>query len=488
MFHKFEALSAIFMPKIEYCTALLRNEERFICISGGFEMDKKCFHKTVDDAVCRIHRSAGFTLLSNGFVRSTNLQCSAIGLLGKVMSLPPSWNFTKAGISAICGDGITAVESALKELEAYGYVRITRQMPDESPTGRIRYVYDFFEYSDKDDSVPKHDVVLETFTADNATLNRVKKDGNFTIISNKLLQNREMKLKLLGFLLKVLSLPNRWQFSMSGLTKICKEGKIAVRSAVNKLIELGYLVRTKLLPNETASNTFEYVYEFFEKPLSADEAQEHETETRRKALAVRQGKSPSAEVEKQQLENLPLDSQVSVELPSVKPVQYIIKDTTQNNTKQNNKKSIIPSGQKPREGLTDCYKESEVRAYTEIVREAIDYLKLCAWLCEDGRDGFAEADEIVGFIVDEICSPLPYTKIKGCLYPRSVVKSVLLRANIHTVENALEQMAEVDRIKDHRRYFISTLFGEVQAYRFKDNCGSRWAERAVQRDFGVITI
>ena len=400
------------------------------------------------------------------------------------MSLPPSWNFTKAGISAICGDGITAVESALRDLEAYGYVRITRQMPDESPTGRIRYVYDFFEYSDKDDSVPKHDVVLETFTADNATLNRVKKDGNFTIISNKLLQNREMKLKLLGFLLKVLSLPNRWQFSMSGLTKICKEGKIAVRSAVNKLIELGYLVRTKLLPNETASNTFEYVYEFFEKPLSADEAQEHEAEIRCKAIAVRIG----SHAEKQQVENLLLDSPVTDELPSVKPVQYNTKDTTQNNTKQNDKKSIIPSGKKPREGLTDCYKESEVRAYTEIVRDAIDYLKLGAWLCEDGGDGFAEADEIVGFIVDEICSPLPYIKIKGCQYPRSMVKSVLLRANISAVENALEQMAEVDNIKDHRRYFISTLFCEVQEHRFKDNCGSRWAERAVWRDFSVITI
>ncbi len=130
------------------------------------EMDKNR-KKTVDDTVCRIHRSAGFTLLSNCFVRSTNLQCPAIGLLGKVMSLPPSWNFTKAGISALCGDGITAVETALKELAAYGYVRITMQMPDESPTGRIRYVYDFYEYSELDDSLPKYHVELETFTADN---------------------------------------------------------------------------------------------------------------------------------------------------------------------------------------------------------------------------------------------------------------------------------------------------------------------------------
>ena len=111
---------------------------------------------------------------------------------------------------------------------------------------------------------------METYTADNATLNRVKKDSNFTIISEKLIRNHKIRNKLLGFMMKVLSLPNSWQFSMPGLTAICKEGRTAVHNAVGKLMDMGYLVRTKLLPNESVNNCFEYVYSFFDVPVSKD--------------------------------------------------------------------------------------------------------------------------------------------------------------------------------------------------------------------------
>ncbi|MCB6615906.1 hypothetical protein [Ruminococcus sp. 210702-SL.1.03] len=215
-------------------------------------MDKKTkAKKTIPDTICRVHRSGGYAVLSNCFVRSTNIGCDSIGLLGKINDLPPTWNFTIAGLVAICEDGETAIKSQLAELEQWGYVKKTLLMPNESPTGRISYLYDFYEYSELDDSIPKYDIEMETFTADNATLNRVKKDSNFTIISAKLLRTNKIRNKLIGFMLKVLSLPNSWNFSMSGLKAICKEGKTAVHNAVNKLIDMGYLVRTKLLSNES---------------------------------------------------------------------------------------------------------------------------------------------------------------------------------------------------------------------------------------------
>ena len=210
--------------------------------------------KTVDDTVCEIHKFSGYAVLSNCFVRSTNLGCPAIGLLGRVMDLPPEWNFSKAGLIAICPDGETAIDSALNDLKEWGYLEVVVKMPNENPTGRIQTVYKFYEYSAKDTSIPQYDYELETFTVDNAVLNRVKKVGNFTMVSNK----------LLGFLLKVLSLPDYWHFSMSGLKAICKEGRTAVHNAVNKLIDMGYLVRTQLLSNESIHNCFEYVYSFFD--------------------------------------------------------------------------------------------------------------------------------------------------------------------------------------------------------------------------------
>ncbi len=177
-------------------------------------MDKmKKAKKTIPDTICRVHRSGGYAVLSNCFVRSTNIGCDSIGLLGKINDLPPSWNFTIAGLVAICEDGETAIKSQLAELEQWGYVKKTLLMPNESPTGRISYLYDFYEYSELDDSIPKYDIEMETFTADNATLNRVKKDSNFTIISAKLIRSNKIRNKLIGFMMKVLSLPNSWNFS-----------------------------------------------------------------------------------------------------------------------------------------------------------------------------------------------------------------------------------------------------------------------------------
>ena len=268
--------------------------------------------KTVDDAVCEIHKFSSYAVLSNCFVRSTKLGCPAIGLLGRVMDLPPTWNFSKAGLIALCPDGETAVDSALNDLKEWGYLEIEVKMPNENPTSRIQTVYKFYEYSAKDTSIPQYDYELETFTVDNAVLNRVKKVGNFTMISTKLLRNKEIPNKLLGFLLKVLSLPDYWDFSMSGLKAICKEGKTAVHNAVNKLIDMGYLVRTQLRSNKSVHNCFEYVYSFFDVPVSKEEADELEAETRRKAITIREGGKAKAVVsssaEKQRVENPYLDN------------------------------------------------------------------------------------------------------------------------------------------------------------------------------------
>lgn len=48
----------------------------------------KVFQKTIGDTVCRVHKTADFTMLSNGFIGSTNISCQSILLLAQAMSLP----------------------------------------------------------------------------------------------------------------------------------------------------------------------------------------------------------------------------------------------------------------------------------------------------------------------------------------------------------------------------------------------------------------
>lgn len=450
--------------------------------------------KTVDDTVCEIHKFNGYAVLSNCFVRSTNLGCPAIGLLGRVMDLPSTWIFSKAGLIALCPDGETAIDSALNNLKEWGYLEVEVKMPNENPTGRIQTVYKFYEYSAKDTSIPQYDYELETFMVDNAVLNRVKKTDNYTMISSKLLRNKELPNKLLGFLFKVLSLPDYWNFSMSGLRAICKEGKTAVHNAVNKLIDLGYLVRTQLHSNESIHNCFEYVYSFFDVPVSKEEADELEAETRRKAITIREGgrakNAVSSMAEKQEVEN-PYPDNPSAETPMPENHwQYNNNNIIQKNQLLSDKSSIIPAVAKPTfnipavERPNDGYNAEEVEYYTEVVKHNIGYGYLGDWLTVDGRDGYKEADNIVGFIVDEICSPLPYTTLRGQAFPRSVIQSKMLQADINIVENVLLKMAQVDNIKDFRKYFISSLYNEVLTYHFNEGCENRNIDQQIRRDFG----
>ena len=458
-------------------------------------MDKRnSKKKTVGDTVCEIHKFSGYAVLSNCFVRSTKLGCPAIGLLGRVMDLPPSWVFTKAGLIALCPDGETAIDSALNDLKEWGYLEIEVKMPNENPTGKIQTIYKFYEYSAKDTSIPQYDYEFEIFTVDNAVLNRVKKVGNFTMISSKLLRNKEIPNKLLGFLLKVLSLPDYWHFSMSGLKAICKEGKTAVHNAVNKLIDMGYLVRTQLRSNESVYNCFEYVYSFFDVPVSKEEADELEAETRRKAITIREGGKAKAAFsssgEKQEVENPYLDNPPAETPLSENQGQYNTYNSIQKNSLLSDKSSIIPASAKPTfnilsvEKLNDGYNAEEVEYYTAVVKQNIDYWELGEWLTEDGHDGYKEADNIVDFIVNEICSPLPYTTLRGQAFPRAVIQSKMLQADINMVQNILLKMAQVDNIKDFRRYFICSLYNEVLTYHFNEGCESRNIAEQIRRDFG----
>ena len=320
-------------------------------------------------------------------MRSTNLSWSAIGLLTRVMDFPHEWNFSKAGLIAICPDGEIAINTALSELKEWGYLEIKMLMPNESPTGRIQPLYSFYEYSARDTSIPRYDYELETFMVENAVLNRVKKTDNYTIISSKLLRNKSIKNKYLGFLLKVLSLPDYWHFSMSGLKAICQEGKTAVHNAVNKLIDMGYLVRTQLRSNESVYNCFEYVYSFFDVPVSKEEADELESETRRKAITIREGGKTKAAVsstgEKQRVENPYLDTPSAENPLSEKQGQYNNNNTKQKNQLLCDKSSIIPAAAKPTfnipsveksaERVTDGYNAEEVEYFTEVVRDNLDY-------------------------------------------------------------------------------------------------------------------
>lgn len=320
----------------------------------------KVIQKTIGDTICRVHKTADFTMLSNGFIGSTNISCQAILLLAQAMSLPRNWNFTINGLEKICAVGETAVRNMLKELETWGYLVRTKLMPSKKTHGRIKYIYDFYEYSAKDTSVPQADVVMETYTAENATLYKVKKDSHFTVISNKLLRSKKLNPKQKGMLLKVLSLPNTWKFSVSGLVKICKEGKSAIKARLAELTELGYLVRTQLKSNESKSRGFEYIYEFFEVALSKEDAEKKLEKTRKNAKksvkdlfpkkSKKSGKTGAGTAKKQHSGFRSAENPNAETPQAEKQAQSNTNDKINKNKEFSDKESISPSAPQKKSG------------------------------------------------------------------------------------------------------------------------------------------
>lgn len=122
-----------------------------------------------------------------------------------------------------------------------------------------------------------------------------------------------------------------------------------------------------------------------------------------------------------------------------------------------------------------------MKIYTEVVKENIDFDYFVEWLGDE-----EEAEEIVQMMVRQICSRKKTERICGEDFPREVVKSSMLKVDIVVLQNALEQIKQIDGVKKKEPYLISTLFNEANNKHYNENAEGRWAEYAVKRDFGRL--
>ena len=86
-------------------------------------------------AVFRVERNTGYTVMSNHHLRNKELTLKAKGLLSQMLSLPEDWDYTLAGLAYINRESIDAIRSAIRELEAAGYIARSRERDEK---GRLR--------------------------------------------------------------------------------------------------------------------------------------------------------------------------------------------------------------------------------------------------------------------------------------------------------------------------------------------------------------
>lgn len=93
-------------------------------------------------SVIRVEKNRNYTVIHNEFLRNKELSLKSKGLLSLILSLPENWNYSIAGLVAICKENVTAVRNSLKELEAHGYVVIEKK---KNKKGQFVYSYTIYE-------------------------------------------------------------------------------------------------------------------------------------------------------------------------------------------------------------------------------------------------------------------------------------------------------------------------------------------------------
>lgn len=150
---------------------------------------------------------------------------------------------------------------------------------------------------------------------------RVNKTKGFSVISNYHLQDKNLSLRAKGLLSLMLSLPDDWKFSIPGLASLCIEKEQAVKSSLDELKAAGYVVVTKLFPNQTTSKRIEWLYDVYEKPQT-DDLEEEQPPVEQPPVAqgvVTQGIAEQG-IEPQGIENQPLQNtkELSTKLQNTK--------------------------------------------------------------------------------------------------------------------------------------------------------------------------
>ena len=94
---------------------------------------------------------------------------------------------------------------------------------------------------------------------------RLERTRDYTVMSNHHLRDKRLSLKAKGLLSQMLSLPDDWDYTLSGLAYINRESKDAIRSAVNELERAGYVQRHQTTSASGKFRVNEYI--IYEHPI-----------------------------------------------------------------------------------------------------------------------------------------------------------------------------------------------------------------------------
>ena len=268
---------------------------------------------------------------------------------------------------------------------------------------------------------------------------RIDKTRDYTVMSNHHLRNKALSLKSKGLLSMMLSLPEDWNYTTRGLSKICKEGTDSIGSALKELEQAGYIVRTRHRDSKGKITDVEYI--IYEAPLNRG--------------PDTTDKSPPDTVDPD-TENPDMDN------PGLENRQQLNKDKSNPERQKKDRQTtevsnpVLSSPQAPK-GVDGNGRDLmlEREKYRELILRNIEY----EVLVESDRVDCQRLDELLELILDTVCSRRESIRIAGDDYPAEVVKSRFLKLNSAHIEYILERMQEnTTHIRNIKKYLLAALY------------------------------
>ncbi|MCD7822417.1 MAG: helix-turn-helix domain-containing protein [Oscillospiraceae bacterium] len=256
----------------------------------------------------------------------------------------------------------------------------------------------------------------------------IQRANGFTTMLNHHLRNKNLSLKAVGLLSKMLSLPPDWDYSLQGLATLNTDGIDGIRSAMKELEEQGYVYRYQT--RDENGHMSKARYTVFNIPNVLSPSLENPPS----------GKPPS--------ENPTTAKPTPAEPPSANPTQI---NTNQVITQET--KDLVSNNQSINLDRMDGMEQR--KRYREIIRDNLE-LEV---LAQDKHFDIDRANEMVEIMLDAICSTRSTIRINGEDMPQEVVKSRLLKLDSRHIEYVFQAMDECPSdIRNIRAYILTTLY------------------------------
>lgn len=141
-------------------------------------------------AVIRVEKTSNYTVMSNHHLRNKNLSLKAKGLISLMLSLPPNWDYSVAGLAAICKEGMTSIRSTLKEMEENRYL-VRKRVNSE----KGYFVYEYILYEIPEEPYTENTHTVNTHT-DNLHTDSAYMGNDTQLSKDKVIKEKRIKEEL----------------------------------------------------------------------------------------------------------------------------------------------------------------------------------------------------------------------------------------------------------------------------------------------------